>query len=249
MSGETGSRPRIATGGLAQQGWRDAIAPVERHPNGAGIVREDGSAPEPPLADADSQAVAVAALDALARLDAGGGWDDRAAALRARLSAWGAGDDGRGGRRPAGARCRLPARLAAVGGRARAGGGGGRGRAAHRPGRAHAARAADALVRAPGVRPRRLPPRRRLAVRLLARLGRAARRGPRRGGRAGPRGRAVGARRARARAGALRRRRRRSGPAGRRWPTACRPGPSARAGRSSRSGTAAPRGPSARGCP
>jgi glycogen debranching enzyme len=81
--------PRAGRGGLAQQGWRDAIAPVERHPNGAGIVREDGSAPAPPLADADSQAVAVAALDALARLDAGGGWGDRAAALRARLSAWG----------------------------------------------------------------------------------------------------------------------------------------------------------------
>jgi len=81
--------PRTGTGGLAQQGWRDAIAPVERHPHGAGIVRADGSAPEPPLADADSQAVAVAALDALGRLDPGGGWGDRAAALRLRLSAWG----------------------------------------------------------------------------------------------------------------------------------------------------------------
>ncbi len=78
------------TGGLAQQGWRDAIAPVEDHPEGAGIVRADGSAPAPPLADADSQAVAVAALDALASLDPGGGWAARAAALRARLSAWGA---------------------------------------------------------------------------------------------------------------------------------------------------------------
>ena len=74
------------TGGLAQQGWRDAIAPVERHPEGAGIVREDGTAPVPPLADADSQAVAVAALDALARLDPDGGWDGRAGGLRARLS-------------------------------------------------------------------------------------------------------------------------------------------------------------------
>ena len=83
--------PRTGTGGLAQQGWRDAIAPVERHPHGAGIVREDGSAPAPPLADADSQAVAVAALGALAGLDPGGGWQERAAALRARLSAWGSG--------------------------------------------------------------------------------------------------------------------------------------------------------------
>jgi glycogen debranching enzyme len=77
------------SGGLAQQGWRDAIAPVERHPHGAGIVRSDGTAPVPPLADADSQAVAVAALDALATLDPGGDWAPRAAALRARLSAWG----------------------------------------------------------------------------------------------------------------------------------------------------------------
>jgi glycogen debranching enzyme len=82
--------PRRSPGGLAQQGWRDAIAPVERHPHGAGIVREDGSAPAPPLADADSQAVAVAALDVLTRLDPAGGWGDRAGALRARLSAWGA---------------------------------------------------------------------------------------------------------------------------------------------------------------
>jgi glycogen debranching enzyme len=81
--------PRQSTGGLAQQGWRDAIAPVADHPEGAGIVRLDGSEPAPPLADADTQAVAVAALDALARLDAGGGWERRAADLRAALSRWG----------------------------------------------------------------------------------------------------------------------------------------------------------------
>ena len=79
--------PRRAPGGLAQQGWRDAIAPVERHPHGAGIVRPDGSAPAAPLADADCQAVAVAALDALSRLDPAGGWAARAAALRARVTA------------------------------------------------------------------------------------------------------------------------------------------------------------------
>jgi glycogen debranching enzyme len=84
-----GPRPP-GSGGLAQQGWRDAIAPVADHPEGAGIVRPDGSAPTPPLADADSQAVAVAALDALAALDPGGDWAARATALRARLSAWGA---------------------------------------------------------------------------------------------------------------------------------------------------------------
>ena len=82
--------PRRAPGGLAQQGWRDATAPVERHPHGAGIVRADGSAPAAPLADADSQAAAVAALDALARLDPVGGWTARAAGLRGRLAGWGA---------------------------------------------------------------------------------------------------------------------------------------------------------------
>jgi glycogen debranching enzyme len=81
--------PRGGTGGLAQQGWRDAIAPVEHHPEGAGIVRPDGSEPAPPLADADCQAAAVAALDALARLDPSGDWPARAAALRTTLSAWG----------------------------------------------------------------------------------------------------------------------------------------------------------------
>jgi len=83
--------PRRAPGGLAQQGWRDAVAPVERHPHGAGIVHPDGSRPAAPLADADCQAVAVAALDALARLDPDGDWTARAAALRRRLADWGAG--------------------------------------------------------------------------------------------------------------------------------------------------------------
>jgi glycogen debranching enzyme len=78
--------PRMSSGGLAQQGWRDAIAPVDRHPTGAGIVRADGSEPAAPLADADSQAVAVAALDALAALDPGGDWRERAAALRTKAS-------------------------------------------------------------------------------------------------------------------------------------------------------------------
>jgi glycogen debranching enzyme len=86
--------PRGGRGGLAQQGWRDAIAPVEHHPEGAGIVRPDGSEPAPPLADADCQAAAVAALDALARLDRAGGWEERAAALRARVTAAFAPDGG-----------------------------------------------------------------------------------------------------------------------------------------------------------
>jgi len=79
--------PRRGTGGLAQQGWRDAIAPVQDHPEGAGIVRPDGTEPAAPLADADCQAAATAALEALGRLDPGGGWGQRAAALRARVGA------------------------------------------------------------------------------------------------------------------------------------------------------------------
>jgi glycogen debranching enzyme len=71
---------------LAQQGWRDCMDPL-RDGNGGGILRPDGTAPRPPLADADSQAAAHAALRALAVLDPGGGWTERADALRARLSA------------------------------------------------------------------------------------------------------------------------------------------------------------------
>jgi glycogen debranching enzyme len=70
--------PRTAPGGLAQQGWRDASAPVETHPHGGGILRPDGSAPAAPQADADVQAVAYAALRAL-------GDDERAEALAARV--------------------------------------------------------------------------------------------------------------------------------------------------------------------
>jgi glycogen debranching enzyme len=78
--------PRRGTGGLAQQGWRDSVAPVEHHPDGSGIVRPDGTEPAPPLADADCQAAAVAALDALTRLDPGGDWPARASALRAAVA-------------------------------------------------------------------------------------------------------------------------------------------------------------------
>ncbi len=60
--------PRRFPGGLGQQGWRDT-QDAASDPHGGGIVRPDGSAPEPPLADADSQAVAVAALRSLGRLD------------------------------------------------------------------------------------------------------------------------------------------------------------------------------------
>ena len=77
--------PRRASGGLAQQGWRDAADP--QGGVGQGILRPDGSAPAPPLADADTQAAAHAALLALAALDPAGGWAERAAALRERVAA------------------------------------------------------------------------------------------------------------------------------------------------------------------
>ena len=117
--------PRRAPGGLAHQGWRDATAPVSEHSEGSGIVRPDGSDPEPPLADADCQAAAHAALRALARLDPDGDWDARAAALRARVGEafapgadWALAIEADGTRGPG---RRLAARLAAVGRRARAG--------------------------------------------------------------------------------------------------------------------------------
>ena len=71
---------------LSQHGWRDTFDPTNPAEGGSGILRPDGMPPEPPIADTDSQAVAYAALVALTRLDPGGGWDERAEALRARLS-------------------------------------------------------------------------------------------------------------------------------------------------------------------
>ncbi len=60
--------PRTARGGLRQQGWRDTTDPLDPDTHGGGILREDGTPPTAPLADADSQAAAVAAAHALARL-------------------------------------------------------------------------------------------------------------------------------------------------------------------------------------
>jgi len=76
-----GSHP----GGLTQQGWRDARDPAS--PRGTGILLPDGTVPPPPLADADTQAVTVAALRALARLTGDDGWQERAAALRSLVTA------------------------------------------------------------------------------------------------------------------------------------------------------------------
>jgi glycogen debranching enzyme len=70
-----------ARGGLAQQGWRDAEDPGG--PDGGGIVRPDGSIPGTRLADADTQAVALVALRALAGLSG----EERHLAVAAALAA------------------------------------------------------------------------------------------------------------------------------------------------------------------
>jgi len=78
--------PRAFPGGLTQQGWRDSHDPV-RDAAGGGILRWDGTAPRSPLADADSQAVAVAALRALTVLDTdrSADWSGRLDSIRARI--------------------------------------------------------------------------------------------------------------------------------------------------------------------
>ena len=60
--------PRRYGGGLSQQGWRDCLDPVTDE-HGGGILTPGGTAPPAPMADADSQAAAIAALDALVVLD------------------------------------------------------------------------------------------------------------------------------------------------------------------------------------
>lgn len=81
-------RPGAFPGGLTQQGWRDTIDPADPNPDAGGFLREDGTAPEPPLADTDTQAVTHAALRALAELDDedAARWTERADALRTRLT-------------------------------------------------------------------------------------------------------------------------------------------------------------------
>jgi len=77
--------PRRASGGLAQQGWRDAEDPADPAGHGAGILTAEGEAPRPPLADADTQAVAVVALRALAALSGEERWHRQAAELSAAI--------------------------------------------------------------------------------------------------------------------------------------------------------------------
>jgi len=74
--------PRKLRGGLRQQGWRDTMDPLDPDTHGGGILRENGSAPVAPLADADSNAAVVVAARALARLSGEGRHRDIAGALR-----------------------------------------------------------------------------------------------------------------------------------------------------------------------
>jgi glycogen debranching enzyme len=78
---------RRAPGGLVQQGWRDSVDPVGSPSRGSGILHEDGSPPEPPVADADTQAAALAGLRGLARLSGEGEHERAADALAQRVGA------------------------------------------------------------------------------------------------------------------------------------------------------------------
>lgn len=77
--------PRRAQGGLMHQGWRDTVDPLHDAGHGGGILRADGTAPEPPLADADTQAVAYVALRAMAKLSGDDRWGRHARSLSHRI--------------------------------------------------------------------------------------------------------------------------------------------------------------------
>jgi glycogen debranching enzyme len=80
---------RRAPGGLVQQGWRDTIDPLSPRSHGGGILNEDGTVPEAPVADGDSQAAALAGLRALARLSGEAAHAAAAEALATRIAeAW-----------------------------------------------------------------------------------------------------------------------------------------------------------------
>ena len=64
--------------GTRQRGYECRSTTDPHAAYGGGILCADGSVPEPPLADADTQAVAVAALRALGRLSGGDSWNDLA---------------------------------------------------------------------------------------------------------------------------------------------------------------------------
>jgi glycogen debranching enzyme len=76
---------RRAPGGLVQQGWRDTVDPVGSPSQGSGILHEDGTPPKPPVADADTQAAALAGLRGLARLSGAAEHASATDALAARI--------------------------------------------------------------------------------------------------------------------------------------------------------------------
>jgi glycogen debranching enzyme len=78
---------RRAPGGLVHQGWRDSVDPIGSPSQGSGILHEDGSLPEPPVADADTQAAALAGLRGLARLSRDPAHAAAADALATRIGA------------------------------------------------------------------------------------------------------------------------------------------------------------------
>ena len=231
-----GGRP----GGLAQQGWRDAIGPVDRHPEGAGIVRAGRQRARLPAGRRRHPGRRGAPRSTRSR-----GSIPRAAGTRARrscgrrLAGWGADVDGAGGRRDAGRRA--PGSQLGWLLWARALEGDAAAAAAERlvaPDVLTAVRPAHALRGRGRVRPARLPPRRCLAVRLAGSAGAACARpaAPPRPSGSGP------ACSTRSTGSAWRRSSTRSTGratlrAGARWPTACRRGRSAPAGRSSTAGT------------
>lgn len=77
--------PRGASGGLAQQGWRDAEDPLDSAGHGGGILTPEGQIPPPPLADADTQAVSVVALRAMGLLSGAESWNRAASQLAATI--------------------------------------------------------------------------------------------------------------------------------------------------------------------
>jgi glycogen debranching enzyme len=77
---------RRAEGGLVHQGWRDTVDPSAAEGHGGGLLHADGTAPPGPIADADSQAAALAGLRGLARLSGDAAHAHAADALAARLA-------------------------------------------------------------------------------------------------------------------------------------------------------------------
>ena len=78
--------PRQAPGGLSQQGWRDTVDATAPEGHGGGILGASGEVPPPPLADADTQAVAVVGLRARATLSGEPNWIERSAELAERVA-------------------------------------------------------------------------------------------------------------------------------------------------------------------